>query len=34
LQDKLFLLEVPGMDGKSGPDKENIQRLKSLINNY
>jgi deoxyribonuclease-4 len=26
-----FILEVPGMDGKSGPDKENMDRLKALI---
>lgn len=25
-----MLLEVPGMDGKSGPDLENVQRLKRL----
>jgi deoxyribonuclease-4 len=25
-----FLLEVPGIDGKSGPDAENIERLKRL----
>ena len=25
-----FFLEVPGMDGKSGPDKENVSRLKAL----
>ncbi len=26
-----FVLEVPGIDGKSGPDKENIEILKSLV---
>jgi deoxyribonuclease IV len=26
------ILEVPGMDGKSGPDKENLDRLKALTN--
>jgi deoxyribonuclease IV len=25
-----FMLEVPGIDGKSGPDKENIDRLRSV----
>jgi deoxyribonuclease IV len=25
-----FMLEVPGIDGKSGPDKENIDRLRSI----
>jgi deoxyribonuclease IV len=25
-----FVLEVPGLDGKSGPDRENIELLKSL----
>lgn len=25
-----FMLEVPGMDGKSGPDKENIAHLREL----
>ena len=25
-----MLLEVPGIDGKSGPDLENVQRLKRL----
>jgi deoxyribonuclease-4 len=25
-----FLLEVPGIDGKSGPDRENVTRLKAL----
>jgi deoxyribonuclease-4 len=31
LRDLPLLLEVPGMDGKSGPDKENIQRVKKLL---
>lgn len=26
-----FVLEVPGLDGKSGPDQENVSILKSLI---
>lgn len=26
-----FILEVPGMDGKSGPDKENIEIMKDLL---
>lgn len=26
-----LILEVPGIDGKSGPDKENIVRLKALL---
>jgi deoxyribonuclease-4 len=25
-----FLLEVPGVNGKSGPDVENVKRLKAL----
>jgi deoxyribonuclease-4 len=25
-----FILEVPGVDGKSGPDKENVNRLKAI----
>ena len=25
-----MLLEVPGIDGKSGPDLENVRRLKAL----
>ena len=29
-RDLPFLLEVPGIDGKSGPDKENVDRLKAL----
>lgn len=26
-----LILEVPGIDGKSGPDKENVRRLRSLL---
>ncbi|MBI4236388.1 MAG: deoxyribonuclease IV [Chloroflexi bacterium] len=29
-RDLPFLLEVPGVDGKSGPDVENVDRLKAL----
>lgn len=29
-QDIPFFLEVPGMDGKGGPDKENVDRLKAI----
>ena len=29
-RDVPFFLEVPGMDGKSGPDRENVSRLKAL----
>ena len=25
-----FMLEVPGMDGESGPDKENVQKMREL----
>jgi apurinic endonuclease APN1 len=25
-----FILEVPGMDGKSGPDRENLERMRGL----
>ena len=31
LQHLPFILEVPGMDGKSGPDKDNIDILRSLV---
>jgi deoxyribonuclease-4 len=29
-RDLTFLLEVPGVDGQSGPDKENVDRLKAV----
>ena len=30
LRDVPFILEVPGIDGDSGPDKENVDRLKAV----
>ncbi|MDP7619243.1 MAG: deoxyribonuclease IV, partial [Dehalococcoidia bacterium] len=29
-RDVPFILEVPGIDGKSGPDQENMDRLKAI----
>jgi deoxyribonuclease-4 len=31
LRDRPGFLEVPGLDGKSGPDAENLRRLRELL---